>query len=241
MSIGNPSTLPIQSITPTGDEIEIIKGQGETTFNFDDVLSLELIRKHTKTEDVPYVSNEQLSLYRSSAIEAAEHYTGMYLHAQKTFTESVSRKPFKRKTHGEYKHTLKYPSADGIVHLFGSKFRSDNRQLAAEIGSREVMIPIQHGGIDLSNCCNPCESDNHLNFGLKVMYRAGYGSCEQIPAGIILGCLKHIAWNVENPGDVIQTINNRSATNETGIVGSNNVALSSGALEMWRQYDPEAY
>lgn len=45
--------------------------------DLEELLPLALIRTHTKTDDVPHVTDEQLSLYRSASFEAAEKYTGL--------------------------------------------------------------------------------------------------------------------------------------------------------------------
>jgi len=57
-----------------------------------------------------------------------------------------------------------------------------------------------------------------------------------------MGCLQFIAWVVEHPGDELLTMRNKLDSSNTagGVHGIANVALISGALEQWRQYDPEA-
>lgn len=72
------------------------------------------------------------------------------------------------------------------------------------------------------------------------MYRSGFACADQVPAGVLLGILQYIAWIVEHPGDEVLSVRNTLSTRGDAIVGTNNVALVSGALETWRQYDPEA-
>ena len=64
--------------------------EGETAaFDWSTRLSLDVIRSHTKTDDIPGVTDEQLALYRAAAIEAAERYTGLLLAGQRTITEPI--------------------------------------------------------------------------------------------------------------------------------------------------------
>jgi hypothetical protein len=48
--------------------------------------------------------------------------------------------------------------------------------------------------------------------------------------------LKYIAWAVENPGDVLNTVRDINASETRGTVGTNNGAVASGAVADWRQY-----
>ena len=41
-------------------------------------LSIDMIRTHTKTDDVPAVTDAQLKMYRDAAIEAAEFLHGTF-------------------------------------------------------------------------------------------------------------------------------------------------------------------
>ncbi|MEY9493745.1 hypothetical protein [Bradyrhizobium elkanii] len=209
-------------------------------FDWSRRLSIETIRQHTKTDDVPGITNEQLDLYRASALEAAELFTGLLLAGQRTVTEPIQGPSSLRPGKLTYRHQLKYPSADGYVYLYGGSDPADNRAFRVPAGSRWIDVPVRTGMIDLSNCCNPCSS-HHLNGGMMAAYKAGYRCVEDVPAGIVLGCLQYIAWVVEHPGDELLTQRNRIEARSVGVDGSNNVAWVSGALETWRLYDPEAY
>ena len=210
-------------------------------FDFSKQLSLDLIRLHCKIDDVPSVTDEQLSLYRAAAVEAAEQYTGLLLSGQKTIIEIVSREPPRRLNRSmTYRYTLQSPTADGLVYLYGGYSGMGNRQIMTAPGSREIHIPIQHGCIDLTPCCDPCSSGS-MNQGFRIMYTAGYKDCDCIPAGIILGMLKFIAWSIVNDGSVLFATDN-SLQKAGGVrEGTNNTSWASGALELWRQYVPEAY
>lgn len=222
--VKRPSTLPV---------LETVNVDLET------LCPLSLIRSHTKTDDVPNVTDEQLLLYRKSAFEAAELYTGLLFTAQKGVTEQVSRKPGRR-WRDSYTYRLRYQSVDGRVYLYGDALGVGTRMIEIEPGTREVQIPVLGGALDMSACCNPCNSGRAVNNGGRVLYMAGYRCPSDIPAGIIVGVLKFIAWSVQNPGDELMSVRNRQTAESTGITGTNNVAWASGAIEQWRMYVNDA-
>jgi len=196
-------------------------------------LSLEMVREHTKTDDTPGVSDEMLKLYRQASIESAEFYTGMLLSGKKAITETVQLpRNWSRPYH---RHQFRYPvSDDGYAYLYG---RSINLPIPVVEGQSSVRIPQMSHIPDFSNCCNPCSTDD-----MRIMYWAGYSCPDQVPAGVVMGCLQFIAWVVEHPGDELLAMRNKLDSSNTGggVHGISNIALISGALETWRQYDPEA-
>lgn len=204
-------------------------------------LSIDMMRDHTKTADVLSVTDDQLRLYRSSALEAAEMYTGMLLFQQRMITEPIQGPPSVKYGKTTYVHKLQYPVADGIVYLYGSIHAQDNAAFMVKPGTRSIKVPVRTGQLDLSNCCDPCSS-HHLNAGMLAAYRAGFADVNAVPAGIVHGALLYISWSVEHPGDELLTQRNRVETRAglAGLQGSSNVAMISGALEMWRSYDSEA-
>lgn len=225
---------------PKRPRFELPYPVGESTpLDWSGRLSLEMIRQHTKTDDVPGVTDAQLELYRAAAIEAAELYTGLLLSCQRSVTEPIEGPAHPRPGHVTYKHMLRYPSADGLVHLYGGDNPNDNVGFLVAPGSRTIKVPIKTGYIDTTNCCDPCSS-HHMNGGMMVVYKAGFASADAVPAGIVLGCLQYLAWVIEHPGDEIVTQRNRVDARAGGSSGSNNIALASGALETWRNFDPEA-
>jgi hypothetical protein len=222
----------------------LAEGEG---FDFDWAarLSIDIIRQHTKTDDIPGVTDEQLSLYRASAVEAAERYTGMLLKGQRNVMEPVQAPhPVKHSDWAHrwlnvhkptYKHRLRYPSADGYIYLYGGLHPHDNRIFRVPVGTTIVEVPIRYYPLDLSNCCDPCSVRNaSLNADMMVAYRAGYASPMEVPSLVILGCLQYIAWVLEHPGDEILTVRNRRDARSEGAQGTNNIAIASGALESWR-------
>lgn len=202
-------------------------------------LSLDMIRSHTKTDDVPAVTDAQLNLYRGAALEAAEFYTGLLLGKQTNVTEPVQGPARPRYGHHHYSFRLRYPVAGEVVYIYGSKWPADNMQVRVTPGQRTIRVPIRSGYLDLSNCCDPC-SDHHMNGGMVATYTAGFPCAEAVPNGIVLGLLQYLAWIVQHPGDELLTIRNKEGTTGSGVQGSNNVAMASGALEQWRQYNASA-
>jgi hypothetical protein len=80
-----------------------------------------------------------------------------------------------------------------------------------------------------------------MNAGMMAAYLAGFSSPAAVPTSVVLGCLQYIAWVVEHPGDELLTMRNKEMSfSSTGIQGSNNIALVSGALETWRVFELEA-
>lgn len=207
--------------------------------DLENLCPISLIRTHTKSDDVPYVTDEQLVLYRKTAFEAAEKYTGFLFTQQRAVTENVSRKSGRR-WRDSYTHRLRYPSADGRVYLYGSRDGIGNRMIDIGAGERNIRIPVQSGAFDLGSCCDPCRSDRDVNYGWKVLYKAGINCKDDVPAGIVMGVLKMVAFLMMNAGDEILTVRNREQAESTGIIGTNNAAWASGAIEQWRIYVDDA-
>ena len=206
--------------------------------DLESILSIEDIRTHTKTDDVEYVTDAQLALYRTAAFEAAEAYTGLLLREIKQYEEPVEQKSDGLNFRKHFKFKLRHPTVDGKVYLYGSHQKLLDRMLEIEPGTRKIKIPVTNESLDSYRCCDPC-GYNGRNHGMRVSYRAGIRGKQDVPATLILGVLKFIAWNVTHPGDEILTVRNKVNAGESGIIGSNNVALISGAIEMWRTLGKE--
>lgn len=194
---------------------------------------MELIRAHTKTDDIPYVTDEQLELYRTTAFEHAERYTGRIL----TGVASVQQMAETKRHNYRRKNTfqLAFPTLDGIVTLYGPTTTDLTHNVQATPGSRKINLPIAREAIDVNDCCGGCGRGG-INYGMKILYRTGVRSADEIAQGIRVGALKFIAWCVSNPGDELLTVRNRLGTTETGLIGTNNAAWASGAIEAWRLY-----
>jgi hypothetical protein len=238
------------TLTPSPTQPDPIKeGEERAGINWDEYLSIKLIREHTKTDNVPAVTDEQLKLYRAAAVEAAEFYTGMLLSKQKMISEIVEThmntqsygmlysdmmRPFK-----EYiTIRLQYPSSDGIIYIYGNGQNPEMTRVTPN--TRKVKIHSRYHFLhpDLSNCCDPCSKHSQ---GLHIMYRAGFSCTDQIPAGVLLGMLQFVTWVVEHPGDEVLSMRNTLSARGGALIGTNNIAMISGALESWRQFDPEAF
>lgn len=217
-----------------------LKVGAETALDWDSVLSLDAIRQHTKTDDIPQVTDDQLRLYRRAAVESAEKYTGLLLAKQITVTEPLAGPRRPRPGKHTYKHTLQFPVADGKVYVYGGHTPDENRAFLVPKNTRTIQVPIRTGYLDLSNCCDPC-SKWSMNGELLAFYKAGFSCAEEVPALVLLGILQYLAWVISHPGDELLTMRNNKESYPQGLRGSsNNIALVSGALETWRQVDPEA-
>lgn len=215
---------------------------GESKICLEELFPIDLIRVHTKTDDVPTVTDKQLELYRSASIESAEQYTGLLLGGSRSISEEVNLLLTQRAfIKGFINYTTEYPIMDGIAYLYGY---GDSRIIKVPPRSRKVRIPIIGASLDFSSACcrGPCGKDTGagLSSNVYILYSTGFKNCNEIPAGIVLGCLKYIAWCVTHPGDEIIAVRNRTITRSSLVDGTNNVAWASGAIEVWRQYDPEA-
>lgn len=234
--------MPAQRITEAGASLAVVPDLGGSTETaLDEMLPMDLIREHTKTDDVPSVSDAQLALYRRAAAESAEQYTGLYLLGTKVITENVDA-PTSRRTieRGYYTFNTRFPVSDGRAFIYGTKHGS--REISTAPGSSRIRVPLMLTDIDMTSCCGgPCSSQPS-NWGMKIMYRTGFAKCNNIPAGILVGMLKFVAWCIAHPGDSYAPVEgaNKPRTNDGTIQGTNNAAWASGALELWRQYDPDA-
>ena len=237
-------------IAPEPD-LFIAKGK---VFDLETILPLASIRTHTKTDDVEHVTDAQLSILRDAAFEQAEKYTGWMLRGNKRVTEIVTRRgTYRTRRNQGYRHTLKWPTSDGLIYLYG--MATPQQILRVNPDDTSVFIPLQFSLMFGESCCSPCGSvlngsygssfgsdflglgEGTVNLGGTILYRAGLSDCMNIPSGIIIGVLRWITWCVEHPGDEILTVRNLVNTSASGILGTSNSALASGALELWRTYD----
>jgi hypothetical protein len=201
-------------------------------FKPEDVLPMNLIREHTKTDDTPQVTDAQIELYRDTAFEQAEKYTGRIILGYAGILErfhydaSEERRP---KRYRRFK--LSYLPIDKYIVVSDPMSKTKNRVEISK-NSRKIDIPNDFLAVNMGNCC----AGQGLNLEGITTYTTGYRSKEDIPSTILYGCLKFIAWAVSNPGDELLTVRNRLGTTETGLIGTNNGAWASGAIEHWRGY-----
>jgi hypothetical protein len=215
----------LREITRTDtNDMASMKGR---CFDFEKILPLSLIRTHTKTEDVITVTDEQLSLYRAAAIQAAEKYTGLFFGGQRVLVEPV-KQPFSFwEMPGRYfTHKTRFPFAEPFAYLFGDPSRAIER-LPVVVGTNEARIAYHPGDMGIG-CCNPCRDKAQL----QIQYVAGYSTESDLPAGLAIGALKYIAHLIENPGDAIRRSNSTQALALN--LDANNPALASGAIDIWR-------
>lgn len=211
-------------------------------FDLEKVLPLELIREHTKTDDIPTVTDEQILLYRQAAMEAAERYTGLLFTRQSPITEVVDLSRYVPDPDliyhdgNRFTHILSHPAATGEVYFYGISNVAP-RRLVVRPGSRNVILPYINFAINM-NCCDPCQDNGNSAY---LQYLSGYTCEEQIPAALKLGALKYIAHTIENPGDIVVTVTQAGSARNQGarVSDSSNPALASGALDLWRTIGPD--
>jgi hypothetical protein len=219
-------------------------------------LPLSMIAVHVKADDIPHTTDALLELYRQAAIEACEHYTGRRWTFSGVVVQSIAAaqrktiRPMGIAQPGSFMGSsftsiaqnravtivLDEPPIDGILTIISGSSREPNRTIAVPPGIQKIQIPIYTHQTAVSFGGRGHDDMAHYNFGMTVRYRGGVADPSRIPAGIKLGCLKHIAWSVENPGDVLRSVNDVRSASARGEDGTNNGAWASGAIELWRQY-----
>lgn len=206
-------------------------------YDLEAIVSLQTIREHTKTDDVPSVTDDMLRLYRRLALEAAELYTGLLLSGRRVVSEEVNpprgrvgdaymRNPF-------FYHTTQYMISEPIAYWYGRSQQAPS-QIGAQVGSRRVKLPIEFEDFGIG-CCNPCADTG----GSRLQYVAGYASEQNIPAAVIVGSLKYIAHAIEHAGDSSEVVPHAGLTRDT-LLETNNPAVASGAIEIWRMIVSDA-
>lgn len=204
-----------------------------TDFKQEEVLPLDTIREHTKTDDTPQVTDRQIELYRATAFEQAELYTGRVIlgaaTVQEAFKVDASVEGFRRKAR---RLKLTYLPMEQFVNIM-EVGAGGRKQVPHKRNSRNLDLPNECFNLDITSCCR---GGSGFDFDVKVQYRTGYNSKEDIPSTILYGCLKFITWAIANPGDELLTVRNRLGTTETGLIGTNNGAWASGAIEHWMSY-----
>lgn len=201
------------------------------SFDLEQILPIELVREHTKTDDIISVSDAQLQLYRRAALQAAEKYTGMFFIGQRVIQEPVNYPgSFWNSANYFFDHVTKYSVAQPFAYLYGDTSRGI-AQVPVAIGSRIVRLT-NHPGTFGAGCCNPCNAPSQP----MLQYTAGYSCEDDIPAAIALGALKYITHVIENPGDVIIAVTPSGTLNNRGVsvTEAANPALASGAIDIWR-------
>ena len=233
-----------------GDE-QAAPSNGPKFFDLERFLPIDLIRIHTKTADIPTVTDEQLRLYRKAAFEEAMRYSSLLVGPLQLITEHVKMHKVRSNisgmniaaaTHRHQKIKTKFQVMRPDVFFYGT---GAPVLVPTEPGTRFVDIPMAGefmGNALGGNCCAPCTQGNGSGAnGARVMYHAGYACENDVPAGIVVGMLKYIAWQVQNPGDVYMNVRNSLNTGETSSRGTNNAAWASGALEVWTTLDAERF
>lgn len=202
-------------------------------FTLEDILPLSLVRQHTKTDDTPAVTDELLEFYRQSAFDTAEQYTGRVWTRRENVIQDVPPDMRKSRVRSETRTIrLKSPATDGRVTFYGGSL-SHPYEAFTEPGSYRVRIPNFAEPFMINDCCAPTACNQ---YGLKASYTTGVANPKDVPAGILLGVLRFIAWNITNAGDITLTVQGKQGFSGAIVQGTNNGAWASGAIEQWRMF-----
>jgi hypothetical protein len=205
-----------------------------TDYEEEKILPIDTIREHTKTDDTPTVTDDQIVLYRATAFEQAELYTGRVITGTALVAEGFKIPGSDRNFHARsHRIRLSYLPVDNVVNIMETAGKVRKR-IPLKRNSRKVDVPADACNMNFANCC-ACEGQG-FEFDLRTQYVTGYRTIEDIPSTLLYGCLKFITWAIANPGDELLTVRNRLGTTETGLIGTNNGAWASGAIESWMTY-----
>lgn len=206
-------------------------------FEIDDLLPISLIREHTKTTDIKQVSDDQLRLYRSAAIEAAEIYIGIHISKPQMHMQHVDLESPKFRNKERIRINLDYPATGGQVMIVGGQLAGNTTAMhtCKRFQKSFVMQNPGHCTVYNGSCCDPCNKAGG-NSDLILSYNVGYNNVEDVESGIIVGCLKYIAWSVINSGDTPVIVNDGSSSETGGIKGTNDAVWASGAQAEWTRF-----
>lgn len=210
---------------------------GRNDFDLEELIPLTLIREHSKTDDTPLVTDPQIELYRKTAVEQAELYTGRFISGNVNIQETVyaDGERMRARRRSSFRVKLSYLPMDAFIVL--SDANSNSRQnVPVRRNSRKLDITPDFTTFAPFDCCNRNSRHGLLEEEYNVTYRSGYAKTVDVPSTIIYGCLKFLMWAIANPGDELLTVRNRLGTTETGLIGTNNGAWASGAIEHWMGY-----
>jgi hypothetical protein len=196
-------------------------------FDYESVLSIDTIRQHTKTDDDISVTDDMIRLYRSAAFETSELFTGIPVTPVRSISEPVKvinarRVPIVR---------LSRPVSGGLVSFYGGGMGGTINVRAAP-GQNEIPFPgCGPEKVYLIGSCDDCSGPGPL----MATYESGARDLKNVSPLIVMGVLKYLAWTIKNPGDEILTSRNRSSSGESGINGTNDAAVISGAIDEWKR------
>jgi hypothetical protein len=222
--------------------------------SLEQVLPLDLVKVHCKIDDLPGITNSQLELYRQAAFEAAELYTGRMWSTRKKIEQDIKSPRFRgisQAAIARIQVELDYIPVDGVVNIFGTAdnplFWLDGMQLPImrQPMFQTILLPPGVQNFEMANDLMFFSFDAGRDCGMmgnvrpfeqqgaRASYVAGPKSAKDVPAGVKLGCLKYIAWSVENPGDAFVPM----VIRQVGVTTvSNDPAYSSGAIDEWRRH-----
>ncbi|MGL5736575.1 MAG: hypothetical protein ACRCYS_17060 [Beijerinckiaceae bacterium] len=170
--------------------------------DYEAILPLELVRVHTKTDDVPHVTDGLLALYREAAFDAAEKYAGL-----KVSTDGYTTQEVEKSSGNDMIVRLKFPAVDGIIQVIDG---SNSKTIVATPGASKIVLRASHHDFhdgDIiktlsSNCCETCVEVAPSSVMLK--YKSANCGAPKVSAEMKQAILQYIAWAIENPGDQVK-------------------------------------
>lgn len=218
--------------------------------DFESILPMDLVRVHCKVDDLPGITDAQLELYREASLEAAELYTSKKWIRRERMSQDIQSPRFRTLAQAaiaRIRVELDYMPVNGIVNVYGTgnqplywldgmtlPFMRQDYYSTIKLNPGVQSFEMQNDHMFYSAGITANCSDTGTQFqpqGLKAVYVAG--PPERIPRGILLGCLKYIAWSIENPGDQFTPM----VVRQVGVTTvTNDPAISSGAIDEWRRH-----
>lgn len=221
--------------------------------NLESILPLDVVKAHCKVDDLPGITDAQLELYRGASFEAAEKYTGRKFSSRVRMEQIIESPRFRglaQAAIARIQVELDYLPVDGIVNIYGTAdnplFWLDGMALPImrQPMFQTIMLPPGKRSFEMANDLMFFSFDAGRDCGLfpgrpfeqqgaRASYVAGVKSPSEVPFGVKLGCLKYIAWSLENPGDAFVPM----VIRQVGVTTvSNDPAVSSGAIDEWRRH-----
>lgn len=207
------------------------------SFDDESIVSMDMIRAHCKLDDVAGTSDEVIRKYRRAAIEDAEAIIGRSFRGTRRVVENLTISPLpfaglrSRFRPQVTVFRLREVPTGGRVTILPPD--SPPIEVFVEQGSTRVVLPRGHGVSDNFECCQTCGEPATV---WRAIYDVGVSCADEIPARVVLGILKWIAWSIENPGDTVQAVAQRQEYASGASAGTNDVAVASGALALWNRF-----
>lgn len=190
------------------------------------VLPLDEVLAHARSDDLALTDAERNTIlrYRAAALRAAEIFTGYRMGWIEVVSEQL---PWPSVSPGARTGTLFLPwrTADTTV----SWWSADGTGGVATVRrwARKLVIPVRDCAPSF-DCCGCGAGQDPLSIG--VSYRAGFACPEDVPAPLLVACMKYVAHLVGNPGDELYGV---GALGDSRQLVTSDPLKASGAGHIW--------